>query len=159
MSVTIPFQQSLISMRLSMLSLIFSASHCPLNVTSGMVWTTKGIDCFNPTTKNAKIHLHKFPSSTYSPDWYCADFCKYITSIIKIQSREKVPFHKVFLTLLAHQQHLVEYYLTMTKIALKIFEVIITCLLGVTHNVNVRHPESLITNIVYSLAVYKSSFD
>ena len=159
MSVTIPCTQSLISMRLSMLSLIFSASHCPLNVTSGMVWTTKGIDCFNPTTKNAKIHLHKFPSSAYSPDWYCADFCKYITSIIKIQSREKVPFHKVFLTLLAHQQHLVEYYLTMTKIALKIFEVIITCLLGVTHNVNVRHPESLITNIVYSLAVYKSSFD
>ena len=159
MSVTIACTRSLISMRLSVLSLIFSASHSPLNVTSGMVWTTKGIDCFNPTTKNAKIHLHKFSSSAYSPDWYCADFCKYITSIIKIQSREKVPFHKVFLTLLAHQQHLVEYYLTMTKIALKIFEVIITCLLGVTYNVHVRHTESFMINMVVSLAVYKSFFD
>ena len=84
--------QSPISLRLSMLSLIFSASHCPLNVTSGMVWTTNGIDCFNSTTRNAKIPLYKFPSSTFSPDWYCADFCKYISSIIKIQSQEKEPF-------------------------------------------------------------------
>ena len=157
MSVTIPCTQSLISMRLSMLSLIFSASHCPLNVTSGMVWTTKGIDCFNSTTRNAKIPLYKFPSSTFSPDWYCADFCKYISSIIKIQSREKEPFHKGLLTLLTHQHHLAEYYLTVTKVALEIFQVI-TCTLGVTYNVNVRHTESLMKNLVVSLAVYKSFF-
>ena len=70
----------------------------------------------------------------------CADFCKYISSIIKIHSREKEPFNKVFLTLLTHQHHLVEYYLTITKIALEIFEVI-TCTLGETYNVNVRHTE------------------
>ena len=44
LSVTIPCTQSPISMRLQMLSLIFSANHCSLNVTSGMAWTTKGID-------------------------------------------------------------------------------------------------------------------
>ena len=48
----------------------------------------------------------------------------------------------MFLTLLSHQHHLVEYYLTMTKIALEIFQVI-TCTLGVMYNVNVRHTESL----------------
>ena len=111
-------------------SLIFSASHCPLNVTSGMVWTTKGIDCFNSTTRNAKIPLYKFRSSTFSPDWYCADFYKYIWSIIKIQSWEKRPFHEVFLPFLTQQYHLVEYYLTVTKIVLEIFQ-IITCTLGV----------------------------
>ena len=75
-----------------------------------------------------------------------------------MQSQGKEPFHKVFLTLLAHQHHLVEYYLKMTKIALKIFQVI-TCTLGVTYNVNVRHPESLMINVVVSLAVYKGFFD
>ena len=153
---SIPHTQSPISMRLSMLLLIFSASHCPLNVTSGIVWTTKGIDCFNSTTRKAKIPLYKFPSSTFSRDWYCADFCKYISSIIKIQSREKKPFHKVFLTLLTHQHRLVEYYLTTTKKALEIFQVI-TCTLGVTHNVNVRHIESLMTNRWSPLPFIKAS--
>ena len=93
---------------------------------------------FNPTSMNATIPLHKFPSSstpTCSPDWCCADFCKCISS-------KKEPFCKMFLTLLSHQHHLVEYYLTMTKIALEIFQVI-TCTLGVMYNVNVRHTESL----------------
>ena len=139
------------------LSLIFSVSHNLLNVTSGMVWTTKGIDTFNSTTRNAKIPLHKFHSSAFSPDWYCADFCKYIWSIIKIQSREKRPLHKAFLTLLKHQHHIVEYYLTVTKMALEIFQVI-TCMLEVTYNVNVRHTESLMINMVVSLTVYKSFF-
>ena len=140
-----------------MLSLIFSASHCPLNVTSGMVWTTRCIGSLNPTTINAKIPLYKFSSSTYSPDWYCTDFCKYISSIIKIQSPEKEPFLKVFLTLLTHHHHLGEYCLTVAKIALEIFQVI-TCTLGVTYNVNVRHTESLMKNLVVLLAVYKSFF-
>ena len=152
MLVTIPSTESLISIRLSILSLIFSASHCPLNVTSGIVWTTKGRDCFNSTTRNAKIPLYKFPSSAFSLDWYYADFCKYNWFIIKIQSLEKEPFHKLFLTLLTHQYHLVEYFLTVTKIALEIFQVI-TCTLGVTYNVNVRHTESFMINLVVSLAV------
>ena len=109
-----------------------------------------------PDSDNAKIPSHKFPSSTYSPNWYCADFCKYFSSIIKIQSREKEPFHKGLLTLLTHQHHLAQYYLTVTKISLEIFQVI-TCTLGVTYNVNVRHIESLIINVVISLAVYKVS--
>ena len=99
----------------------FSASHSPLTVASGMVWTAKGTDSFNPTTINAKIPLYKFPSSTHSPDWYCGDFGKYISSIVKIQSWEKKPFHKVFLTLLMHQHNLTGYYLRMKKIALEIF--------------------------------------
>ena len=151
MSLTISCTQSLISMRMSMLSLVFSASHCPLNVTSGMVWTTKG------NYQKRKTPLYKFPSSTFSPNWYCADFCKYIWSVIKIQSREKEPFRKVFLTLLTHQHHLVEYYFTVTKIALEIFQ-IITCTLGVTYNVNVRYNESLMINMMVSLALYKSFF-
>ena len=158
MLVTIPCTQSLTSMRHSLLSLIFSASRCPLNVASGMVWTAKSIDCFNSTTKNAKIPLYKFLSSTFSPDCYRADFCKYIWSIIKIQSREKRPFHKVFLTLLTHQHHLAEYYLTVTKIALEIFQIKFWTL-GLTYNVNVRHTKSLMINMVVSLAVYKSFFD
>ena len=118
----------------------------------------KGIDCFSLTIRNEKIPLHKFPSSTFSPDWYCADFRKYIWSIIKMQSREKGPFHKVFLTLPTHQHFFVEYYLTVTKIALGILQ-IITCTFGVTYNVNVRHTESLMINMVVFLAVYKSFFD
>ena len=76
LSVTMPLVLSPISMRLSMLSLIFSASHCPLNVTSGlawlgcgMAWTTKGVDCSNQTIINATIPLHTFPSLP-TPDWY-----------------------------------------------------------------------------------------
>ena len=56
-------------------------------VTSEVAWTTKGIDYINPTITNATTPFYKFPSlstTTYSPDWYCADFCKYISSIIKI---------------------------------------------------------------------------
>ena len=157
MLVTIPCTQSPISTRLSML-LIFPARHCPLNVTSRMVWTTKGIDSFYPTTINTKIPLYKFPSSTYSPDWYCEDFCKYIYCIIKIQSQEKKIFNKVFLTFLTDQHPLVEYYLTVTKIALEIFQVM-TRMLGVTYNVNVRHTKSLMINLVVSLTVYKTFFD
>ena len=44
-----------------------------LNVISGTAWTTKGIDCFNPTTIDATIPLHKFLFSStpaFSPDWY-----------------------------------------------------------------------------------------
>ena len=152
-----PCTQSSISTRLSMLSLIFSARHWPFNVTSGMVWT-KGIDYFNPTTINAQIPLYKCFSSTYSPDWYCADFCKYISPIINIQSREKELFYKVFLTLLTHQHHHAKYYLTMTKIVFENFQAI-TCTLGVTYNVNVRYTESLMINMVVSLAVYKRFFD
>ena len=58
----------------------------------------------------------------------------------------------MFLTLLTHQHHLVEYYLTMTKIAMEILQVIV-CTLGVMHNVNVGHTESLMLSMVFSLAV------
>ena len=73
-----------------MLSLIFSTSQCPLNMTSGMAWATKGIDCFNPTTIN--VTIPSSPTPTYSPDCYYADFRKYNSSIMKIQSQEKEPF-------------------------------------------------------------------
>ena len=76
LSVTMLLTLSPISIRLSMLSLIFSASHCPLNVTSGlawlareMTWTTKGVDYFNRTTINATIPLYTFPSLSTS-EWY-----------------------------------------------------------------------------------------
>ena len=36
-------------------SINVSASHCPLNVASGMAWTTKGIDSLNPTTNNSFV--------------------------------------------------------------------------------------------------------
>ena len=62
------------------------------------------------------------------------------------------------LTLLTHQHHIVEYYLTVTKTALEIFQVI-TCTLEVTCNINVGHTESLMINMVVSLAVYESFFD
>ena len=64
----------------------------------------------------------------------------------------------MFLTLLTHQHHIVEYYLTVTKTALEIFQVI-TCTLEVTCNINVGHTESLMINMVVSLAVYESFFD
>ena len=68
----------------------FSSSQCSLNMTSRMAWTMKGIDCFNPTTMNVMVPSSSTP--TYSPDWYSADFCKYISSIIKIQPQETEPF-------------------------------------------------------------------
>ena len=64
----------------------------------------------------------------------------------------------MFLTLLTHQHHIVEYYLKVTKMALEIFQVI-TCTLEVAYNVNVGHTESLMVNMVVSLVVYKSFFD
>ena len=64
----------------------------------------------------------------------------------------------MFLTLLTHQHHIVEYYVKVTKMALEIFQVI-TCTLEVTYNVNVGHTESLMINMVVSLVVYKSFFD
>ena len=76
LSVTMHLALNSISMRFSVLSLISSASYCPLNVTSGlawlgcgMTWTTKGVDQFNQTTINATIPLYKFPSLS-TPDWY-----------------------------------------------------------------------------------------
>ena len=159
--VIIPLTQNPNSMRLTMLSLNLSVSHCPLNVTSGMAWTMKSIDSLIPATINAIILLYKFLSSstpTYSPDWYYEDFCKYISSIIKIQSQKGILLHELFLTLLTHQHHLVEFYWTMAKTALKIFQVI-TCSLGVTDNVNVRHTKSLAVSIVVSHAAYKNLFD
>ena len=74
----------------------------------------------------------------------------FLLIISKYNYEERSLFYKVFLTLLTHQHHLVEFYLTMTKMALEIFQVI-TCLLGVTYNANVR----LMLNMVVSLAVYK----
>ena len=91
--------------------------------------------------------FYKFPSSstpTYSPSKYSHE--------------KKSLFHKVFLTLLTHQHHLVELYLTMTNMSSDIFEKI-TCTLGVTYNVNIKHTEPLMLNMVVSLAVYKSIFD
>ena len=65
LSITMPLALSLISMRLPMLSLFFSASHCPLNVTyglawlvCGMAWKIKGVECFNRTTIKATIPLY-----------------------------------------------------------------------------------------------------
>ena len=58
--------QSPNSMRLSMLSLIFSTSQCLLNMTSGMAWTTKGINCFNPTTINLMVPSSSTPTHS---DW------------------------------------------------------------------------------------------
>ena len=68
--VSIPPTQTMMPMRLSTLSVNFSA---------GTAGTTKDMYYFNPTTINEIIPLYKFlssPTPTYSPDWYCADFCK-----------------------------------------------------------------------------------
>ena len=139
--VIIPCTQSLISMRLSMLSLNFSASHCLLNVTSGVAWTTKGIGCFNPTIINATIPLYKFLSSfipTYSPDWYCADW----SSVFNAFNESTLPW----ISFNNDKGDIVN----SSKI---------TCSLGVMYNINVRHTKSLMLNKVVSLAVYKSFFD
>ena len=127
---------------------------------SGMPWATKFIDCFDSITIDATILLYKFPSlstPTYFPDCFCAYFCKYISSNIKIQSREKRRFYKVFLTLLTHQHHLVEFYFKSGKMALEFFQVI-TCAFGVTHDANIRYIKPLMLNMVVSLAVYKIFF-
>ena len=151
--------QSPNSMRLSMLSINISASHRPLNVTSGIVWTTTGTDSLNPTAINATVPLNKFPflsTPSYSPDWYCADFYKYISSS-KYSHKKRNLFHELALRLLTHQHQLVEFYLILAKTLLEIFQVI-TCSFGVTYNVNVRHTKSLMLNTVVSHAVYESFF-
>ena len=144
-----------------MLPLNVFAIHCPLNVTPGMAWTTKGIDSLNRTTIITIISLHEFHSSstpTYSPDWCCADFWKYISCIIKIQSQQKETFSWTVFNTLMHQHHLVEFYLTMAKKVFEVFQVV-SCSIRVTYNVNVRHTKSLMLNINVSHAVYKSLFD
>ena len=65
------------------------------------------------------------PSSstpTYSPDWYYADFHKYISSIIKIESQEKQPFSWSVFNTLNMSTYLVEFYLAMTNMASEIFQ-------------------------------------
>ena len=126
-------------------------------VTFGMAWTTKGIGCLNPTTINATTALSCLLLHTL-----LIDSVQIFANIFYLSSKyiheERNLFHKVLLMLLTHQHHLAKFYLTMTKMALEIFQVI-TCTLGMTYNVNVKHTESLMLNMVVSLAVYKSFFD
>ena len=126
-------------------------------VTFGMAWTTKGIGCLNPTTINATTALSRLLLHTL-----LIDSVQIFANIFYLSSKyiheERNLFHKVLLMLLTHQHHLAKFYLTMTKMALEIFQVI-TCTLGMTYNVNVKHTESLMLNMVVSLAVYKSFFD
>ena len=73
MSVTIPCTQTPIVMSLSILPLIISASHCTLNMTSGIDRTMKDMDSLKPTTISAAIPLNIFPFfsiPTHSPAWY-----------------------------------------------------------------------------------------
>ena len=139
-------------------------------VTFGMAWTTKGIGCLNPTTINAATALSRLLLHTL-----LIDSVQIFANIFYLSSKyiheERNLFHKVLLMLLTHQHHLAKFYLTMTKMALEIFQVfffffffffffqVITCTLGMTYNVNVKHTESLMLNMVVSLAVYKSFFD
>ena len=106
LSVTILLTLSPISMRLSVLSLIFSVSHCPLNVTSGltwlacgMAWTTKVVGCFNQTTINATIPLHTF-SSLSTPEWYWSSTLRICTFINHFLKHKKVIFAELFKTYL-----------------------------------------------------------
>ena len=126
-------------------------------VTFGMAWTTKSIGCLNPTTINATTALSRLLLHTL-----LIDSVQIFANIFYLSSKyiheERNLFHKVLLMLLTHQHHLAKFYLTMTKMALEIFQVI-TCTLGMTYNVNVKHTESLMLNMVVSLAVYKSFFD
>ena len=80
-----------------------------------MAWTTKGKNCFNPTTINATI--------------LCTNFLRtnFLLHTLLIEN------FQLFLTLLTHQHHLAEFYLTMPKIELEIFQKT-TCTLGVTYN-------------------------
>ena len=159
-------------MRLSILSLIFSASHCPLNVTSGMVGTTKDIDCLfwsNYFKRNNSFVIPSIPSKIPSSFLtrlllhtlliYTVQIFSNTFHLSSKQSHKKSSlFHEVFLMLLTHQYHLVKFDLTMAKVALEIIQVI-TCTLGVTYKVNVRDTESLMLNMVVSPLVYKSFFD
>ena len=138
--------QSHNSTRLSILSINVSTSHCPLNVTSGMIWATKAIDSLNPTTINATVPLHKFPSLlllyTLLIDTVQI-FANTFHLSPKYSHTKKSLFHELLVTLLTHQHCLIEFYLTMAK-------TVITCSLGVTYNVNVRHTKSLMFWIRWS---------
>ena len=116
-----------------MLSLIFSTSQCPLNMTSEMAWTTKGIDCFNPTSINVVI-----PSS--STHTLLIDVVQIFVNTFHLSSKysqkKSSLFHEVFLTRLTCQHHLVEFYLAMTNMASEIFHKI-TSTLGVMYNVKI----------------------
>ena len=144
--------QSQNSTRLSMLSINVSASHGPLNVTSGMIWTTKGIDTLNPTTIIATVPLYKFPSLLLLYT-LLIDTVQIFANTFHLSSKyshmKKKLFHELLVTLLTHQHDLIEFYLTMAKTALEISQVI-TCSLGVTYNVNVRHTKSLMLWIRWS---------
>ena len=96
----------------------------------------------NVEGKVCSHHIVQFCQTERKPIRYC----KFISSKYNYEKRSL--FYKVFLTLLTHQHHLVEFYLTMAKMALEIFQVI-TCSLGVTYNANIR----LMLNMVVSLAV------
>ena len=139
-----------------MLSLIFSTFQCPLNMTSGMAWTTKGRDCFNPTTINVMPFLPRQLLHTLLID-IVQIFANTFHLSSKYSHKKRSLFHEVFLTRVTCQHHLVEFYLAMTNMILEIFQKI-TCTLGVTYNVNVRYIESLM-HMVVSLAAYKSFFD
>ena len=96
-SATSPRTQNPVFPRFSILLAILSHNHWPLNVTSGIAWTTNDVDYFNPTTIKAMIHLYRSPSLlalTYSPAWYWAALCKYISSIIKMRSVKISPFSR-----------------------------------------------------------------
>ena len=58
LSVTLSLTQSPISMRLLMLLLIFTASHCPLNVTSGLPWLWNGLNNDKCGLFSSNYHKH-----------------------------------------------------------------------------------------------------
>ena len=58
LSVTLSLTQSPIPMRLLMLSLIFTASHCLLNVTSGLLWLWNGLNNDKCGLFSSNYHKH-----------------------------------------------------------------------------------------------------
>ena len=148
--------QSLNSMRLLMLSLNIGQPHS-VKFDSWNGLNSEGIDSLIPTTMNTTIPLYKFlfsPTLTYYPDRQSGDFCKYMSSAIKIMSQEKKPFSWTVFNHFNASAPLVEFHLTMAKTGLEI-----TCSLGGTYNLNVRHAKSLILSILVFHAIYKSFFD
>ena len=61
LSVTLSLTQSPIPMRLLMLSLIFTASHCPLNVTSDLPWLWNGLNNDKCGLFSSNYHKHNNP--------------------------------------------------------------------------------------------------
>ena len=59
LSATSPRTQNPAFPRFSILLAILSHNHWPLNVTSGIAWTTNDVDYFNPTTIKEMIHLYR----------------------------------------------------------------------------------------------------